>query len=733
MDKYQYKEEKIEVENFILKTLESPEHCDETGGINPEMVIEKVKTHFEWDKNQIMDVIEGLKNDGYIVQANDGYIALNFNYYYPMDCICYPDECASVMWIKHKNKCVENSLKVNNNKLSFLKSLGDDTFNKIIDRMMGIVEDRETTHKIELAYPTKHLLGYDKLSQATGIIGREYRIIKKITCYSILSTKIANKTLRLGRIKTDGRISILVVLGSGKGKSEFKSLIKDVLKEIDVIRKDDDDKEVERKVQCEEVSAYHPDQFIGKVKVHNNKNERTTTPIKGFLALDYLILDEALDLLKAKEPVYKESCRALRLGADGKEIYKKNVDAHLDEALKYKTKCVLCLFAQPIPLDSDFVLKGDARRVLIGYVNLHGTNQDEARIKNITDDEVNEKTLIEEITAEFNNLTVPYEFKVDDGAKKTFEELYELLYQRGMTYSHKIADYTEINKFTMANMLLKMAAIQALQSGSDTITEKHVKLAFMDYCEILEHTYEYIETRVMGELNYSEKWQGAAGRNKAVLGWLHGEGATSKETSKVSIADYKNKIKEYFDVEDRQAGYILKKHRTKGWVESTQSKHSSKIWITFIPDFRVAGVAEVQPGVYKKIQNKYYEIINKYELYSDENGDTTLQPCTHCTPEDIEVLDDALKELEMEINEEKTKNITTKYLMTAYENDIKDMKREMGELSEFAGYRILELAIGIETYSRALEKLKSKIKTPTAIVNQPFSLINRQKTAEGQT
>lgn len=382
-------------------------------------------------------------------------------------------------------------------------------------------------------------------------------------------------------------------------------------------------------------------------------------------------------------------------------------------------------FVQPKSLDADFVLDGDARRFAIAYVNLHGVNQDEARARIITADEVNEEKVINKIIEEFNGLIVPYEFKVDEEAKKTFGELSELLYRRGMAYSHKIADFTEINKFTINNMLLKMSAIQALQSSSDIISKKHIELAFVDYCEILEHTYEYIESKVMGSLNYQEKWQGATGKDQDVLEWLHFEGASSKESSQVSIAEYKDKIIESFGVKDRQAGNILKKHRSNGWIESTQEQHSSKIWIKFIPDSRVAGVAGMHSGTHKKIQKKYSEIIYKYEMNSEEKEGSGLQPCNHYNPDDI------LNELEMEISGSRKERKSTEYLIMAYENDIAEMKREISEISESEDDKTIELEKNIETYSRTLDKLKAKMKTPIAILNQPFSLIERSTIVKG--
>ncbi len=707
--------EKCHAESFILRMLESPVQCDETGGITDDYIARNLDIYLEWDKSQYLAIIEDLKEEGYIFQTDDGHILLNFSSIYPN---------ASVMWDTHLNECLNQSLKIKNTKLSYLKNIEDVTLRRIIDKMLGYVEDIENVSELELAYPTEHLSGYNELSEATGIIGDEYRIIKKTMWYSILSTKIADKKLRLGRINTDGRFSMLIVLGSGKGKSEFKSVLKDVIKEIKISRDSDDGKTIERKVKCEELSSYHPDQFIGKVKVRSYKKEKIVEPIKGFLSLDYLIIDEALDLLKAFEPVYSESRRALRLGADGKEIYKKNVDAHLSEALKYKTKCVFCLFAQPKSLFSDFVLDGDARRFAIAYVNLHGVNQDEARKRNITDSEIDEESQIKDLINIYNNLNVPNKFTVADTAKQIFEELYELLYQRGMTHSYKIADYTEINKFTIANMLLKMSAIQSLQESSNIITSKHIELAFMDYCEILEHTYKYIHTRVTGNLNYEEKWQGSDGKDQEVLEWLHGKGATSIETSEISIADYKDKIIKIFDVKDRRAADIVSKHRSNEWVESKQYKHSSKIWIKFIPDARVARIAEMQSRAYKKLQDKYYEILNNYVTNNGENYNPTLQPCNHCNPED-EILEKIQKDLEMETYIEQRNRKSPEYLINAYEHDIRDIELEISELSDITSEQGIRLSKTHQAYSKALAKLKNNINKPIIIAYPPFTMQER--------
>lgn len=697
--------EKMDAKKFVLRMLKNPVHCDETGGIYPDYIADNLEVYLNWDNTKFKSLLSMLENEGSIVMADDGHIYFNFDLNYPVDCKKYPDICASVMFNKHKYKCIEYRLKIKEEKLTFLNGIEDNTLQRIINKMLGYLEE-DYTRDIELVYPVNHLNGFNELSQASGIIGHEYTIIKKIIWYSILSTLIADTELRLGRIKTDGRFSILIALGSGKGKSEFKSLIKDILLRMDV--------------KCKELSSYHPDQFVGKVKIHYVKGNREAEKIKGFLSLDYLILDEALDLLTLKEPVYKESRRALRLGADGKEIYKKNVDAKISEGLSYETKCVFCLLAQPKALDSDFVLEGDARRFAIAYVNLHGVNQDEARLRNITDEEIDEYGCIVTFTDFMTDLNVPKNFTVSKVAKEKFKELYELLYQRGMNYSPKIADYTEINSFTMPNIFLKMCAIQALQENSSIINKKHVELAFIDYCEVLEHSYEYIENRITGVLNYEENWKGAGNKDQTILTWLYTEGATSSETSNISIADYKEKIKDVYGVKDRRANDILSNHRNKGWVESIQEQYNSKIWITFTPDQRVAPVAGSQPELNEKLQKEYYKIVNKYDIISDNKGFSNLQPCNHCIPEDDEILN-MNQDIVKEIYKQKKDKKNTKYLIKAYKNDLESINHELDNSDDHKLINELLKTKGL--YEKQIKKLKETLKNPTTIVNQPFTLI----------
>lgn len=120
----------------------------------------------------------------------------------------------------------------------------------------------------------------------------------------------------------------------------------------------------------------------------------------------------------------------------------------------------------------------------------------------------------------------------------------------------------------MQNMLLKFCAIQALQDNTNLIDTNHVEFAFVDYAEILEHTYDFIESKILGSLDYGEAWGGAVKKDQETLKWLHEKGATSEETSKVSIKQYEEKIMDLYNVTERQARRHKARHEESGWIKS---------------------------------------------------------------------------------------------------------------------------------------------------------------------
>ena len=452
--------------------------------------------------------------------------------------------------------------------------------------------------KFQPIHPTTHLKCFDDLVNATGLKGDEYNSIMKPVWYNIVSLLIAKIELQLGSIIVDGRIHILIFLPSGNGKTEIKKTIQRILKKLPK--------------SYIEPTSFHPEQFVGKVVVEKRNDERDYRKLPGHLSLDYVIIDEGKDLLTSKDALYSESRKYLRLAMDqypNNTITKKSVDIEHEHALSYEPHCGLCIFCQPFSMNEEFVLAGDLRRLILSYILMVGIDKSKSY-----EERVREKRNYEDSIDEFCNflssIEIPDKFELTEKAIDIYIELHGLLVKRGSSRSIKIKNFMKMADFSLQNMLLKFSTIQALQDGTGRIEPQHVELAFVDYVEILEHTYDYIEKKISGNLDYGENWNGAEKKDQEIIKWLYEEGATSRENSKVSIKEYKKKIMEVYGVEDRQARRKKEKHEKNGWIESKTIQHTSKVWLKFEPGDELPSEVS-RDRVDKDFKDKYMEIIQK--------------------------------------------------------------------------------------------------------------------------
>jgi hypothetical protein len=457
--------------------------------------------------------------------------------------------------------------------------------------------DIESISKLDLVYLTDHLKGFDDLFNATGLIGDEYKPILKSVWYCLHSTLIAKNQLELGNIAVDGRINLMISLPSGSGKTEIKRTMKQILKKIGK--------------NYVEPTSFHPEQFVGKVVVFTKKNDRTFTPVKGYLSLDFVLIDEGRDLLTSKDSNYSESRKYLRLALDPyphNTITKKSVDIEQQNALSYEPHCCVCILVQPFHMEEEIVLEGDFRRLIVSYILVAGLDKNESYKTRIRGKR-NYEASINEFSKILDSIDIPDSFELTDEAVDLFEELSILLITRGSSQSSKVKNFVNIIDFTIQNMLLKFCAIQALQDNTNRIEPKHVELAFVDYAEILEHTYSFIDNKILGSLDYGENWAGAVKKDQDILKWLHEKGATSMNTSTVSIKDYKEKIMDLYNVKEKQAGRHKTRHEESGWIKSKKGQHDSFVWLTFEPEKE--SCSDVREDI--EFRDKYWEIINKYK------------------------------------------------------------------------------------------------------------------------
>lgn len=453
-------------------------------------------------------------------------------------------------------------------------------------------EESEQIENIELIYPTSHLRGFKELMESTRLEGKEYILIIKAIWYGILSCKNTEINLKLNRVETDGRIHLLIPLKSGKGKKELKRVLKEVMNGIGKT--------------VDEPTSLHPEQLVGKTVKKNRKGQTEYENIEGYFSRDYLIIDEGRTLLTSNEIVYSESRRYLRLALDPyphNTITKRPVDVPFGEELEYTPYFGCCIYTQPYDFDEEFATDGDLRRFVVPYVNMSGINRAKAyqnRVLRINDS----KDSLNKFIHFLSSLKDYKEYTFSKNAKVEFLENFDILVERGFSYSIKVRNFVDLYDFTIQDLLLKMSYVQALQNGENEINENHIALASIDLFEFLEHLYQFVENKIHGSLDYGEGWNGATNNDKELLRWLNDQNALSKDTSQISIREYQKKIQRVFNVEERQSVNIKQKHERNKWIKSKKGAHNSFVWLGFKPEVRGARPAMQSRNFSKLYQDK---------------------------------------------------------------------------------------------------------------------------------
>lgn len=466
---------------------------------------------------------------------------------------------------------------------------------------------------IKLYYPTEHLNGYEDLVISTDLFGDEYKPIFKALWYQLMSFKIRTADLKMGRNKADGRINALYPLKAGHGKGELKRVIKYFIDYFEL--------------KYAEPTSLHAEQLCGK-PVKKPRSEDFDYRM-GYLARDWLVIDEAFNLLSSNELHYSEARKYIRTALDrypGNTIHKETTEIGDAAALEYEPTCPISLFLQPKHFENDIlVLEGDLRRVICPYVNMTGVNKTDAYKRNIFD-EYDDKQAMYNFCQYVEGLSSFSQFRASTEVKVRFLELFFDLIEYGSQYNQKIRNFIDIIGYTLQTFLLKFSAIQALQHGRNQIQIPDVELAYMDLFEIMHHTYQYVNNKIPGFLNYGEGWQGAEAKDQEALNWLYEKGAVDIDSA-VNAADYENKIMELFNVKIRRSRDIIKNHQERGWIVRKRSSHSSKIWIGFEPESSIAVNCNLHRGDqsiankdnstnlnnYYLLYNNYYNILNSLQ------------------------------------------------------------------------------------------------------------------------
>ena len=471
--------------------------------------------------------------------------------------------------------------------------------------------------ELELVYPTSHLRQFNYLSEELGLFGKEYILIAK-ACWYCLVGHALREVVNFGRVKTDLRFPVAFILPSGHGKLNITTLIEKAGQGIgDHVSKP---------------TSYHPEQLIGKVIRKDMKKETKFFQVKGHFDSDVVLFDDGIDLIQSKDPVYKESRRYLCncLDVIGSNLMtKKAVDIPKEQALKYYPICSVVLFFQPFPLPEESFLSGVFRRFLIIYMNFDEkdyTNEYAQRLLEAgPEDNLRELTFyLDTIRREKDK---PLTFS--DDFTRSFKKYHLLLSYFGSTFGSKASNFTRIMGFTLQNWLLRMSVILTRSEGRTSVDGWDVQRAFVDFLEMLNSTFQFVEKKVQGSLDYGEVWSGATGKDRQMLELLALTGATSEEKSKVSIEAYIEKVQEVMEIGESGARKRYRRHKKKEWIKTKKYQHTSRVWLAFKPPEE--GDSDFESVQSDPVSLGYHEILLKMQEADKKKREEGRDTGTHGT------------------------------------------------------------------------------------------------------
>ena len=110
-----------------------------------------------------------------------------------------------------------------------------------------------------------------------------------------------------------------------------------------------------------------------------------------------------------------------------------------------KYPCVIILqFGQPLPIPQARVDEGDIGRDLIPFVDFENIDQTDLFLRRVTEEpEHTPEESAKELSLLIDSLPLVEIFTMEDTARQRSGELAEMLYNYGLAYSVKVANYTQ--------------------------------------------------------------------------------------------------------------------------------------------------------------------------------------------------------------------------------------------------------------------------------------------------
>ncbi len=234
-----------------------------------------------------------------------------------------------------------------------------------------IIQEIERTNKEYLEFEQKKEFTFDDLVDKfapvlIGLQGESYKHAIKMVFYSVLANQLKYNFFYAGGNKIDLRIPLLIMMKAGHGKKNIAKFIRKTIESLEYF----DGMKKGLKKSYAEPTSYHPEQFVGKViPIKDADGSILYNSIRGYFDSDYILIDEAYELLLEKDEKYKESLKYIRTALDtigDNEVLKRQVGIPQENELKYIPNCTISLLTQPISeVNEQLLTRGSFRRFAI--------------------------------------------------------------------------------------------------------------------------------------------------------------------------------------------------------------------------------------------------------------------------------------------------------------------------------------------------------------------------------
>lgn len=448
-----------------------------------------------------------------------------------------------------------------------------------------------------LSYNTKHLPHYNELLKIIALGGNEYTPIIKAVWYHIVGG-ILCLPIKIGDVWTDTRISVFLPLAAGRGK---KSVVDAVKFSVSTSNK-----------QCMELTSLHPEQLVGKTKTGKKGGVKH---IYGAFKSDFVIFDEASEFLQAKKEHSRQSLSYTRFALDPlgrNSITKKMVDVENEDALTYEPECSVLMCSHPVFVSDYFVTSGTFRRFETPFLKLQSMSQKD--VNKILSDKLDGKEATIDAKKKWSEFLNNIKnnnggFQLSMAGKEVLLKVNEEIAMLLSTWSKKAEIYGAMMQFSMLDNILKFSSIHAAIKNRFMIEPNDILKGYQDFFELTCLGLTFLDSKVLGEIDYGESWGGAKGDNRECLKWLYERGAIDKESSTVRVDEYKKYIEDSFGLSPGGAKKRYDTLKERGWIGGgRRGKHGSIVFLIVSGNIQKKNIPKTKfmPDIYLKAKEMVF-------------------------------------------------------------------------------------------------------------------------------